>query len=219
MRLGRRPRTIGLIAIAALVAAVIFHKEILSAIGEWLIVTDGLRPATVIHVIAGEEHRARHAIELYKRGFGDKLFFTGTVCDHHHVHLGEYSKQMALQEDIPAENIVLDDSPIKSTYDEAVLLRRFLDRIGAGPFFVIVVTDPHHTRRARWAYRRVMGANVTVLMAPVPFENTPYKPEWWTDWGTRRMVQEEYLKFAYYIARYQLSSGWVQQYLASLDRK
>ena len=56
-------------------------------------------------------------------------------------------------------------------------------------------------------------------MAPVPFEQTPYQQQWWKDERSKRYVKEEYQKFVYYIARYQLSWGPLKEWLASLDKE
>ena len=52
-------------------------EQWLLLIGDFLIVQDSLQPATVIHVIAGEDYRTDYAIQLYKEGYGKTLFFTG----------------------------------------------------------------------------------------------------------------------------------------------
>jgi len=83
---------------------------------------------------------------------------------------------------------------------------------------VIVVSDPYHMRRARWTYRLVLGDSVKLLMAPVPFELSPYRHEWWTDKESRKMVRHEYSKILYYYLKYRLSWGPLKDWLASLDR-
>jgi hypothetical protein len=56
-----------------------------------------------------------------------------------------------------------------------------------------------------------------VQMAPVPFGQTPYQRRWWADTVSQQYVRNEYVKLAYYLARYQLSWGPVREWLASLD--
>jgi hypothetical protein len=72
-------------------------------------------------------------------------------------------------------------------------------------------------RRARWTYRRVLGNQVSVHMAPVPFEVSPYQRHWWIDEATRKYVRDEYGKTIYYVARYQFAWGPLKEWLASLD--
>jgi uncharacterized SAM-binding protein YcdF (DUF218 family) len=81
----------------------------------------------------------------------------------------------------------------------------------------MVVSDPFHMRRARWTYQRVLGDEVLIRMAPVPFILTPYTRSWWTEEESRLYVKKEYLKIAYYYARYQFAIGPIKAWLASLD--
>jgi hypothetical protein len=73
-------------------------------------------------------------------------------------------------------------------------------------------------RRARWTAQRVLGKELDILMAPVPFENTPFKQIWWSNQISKNYIKEEYLKLFYYIARYQISWGLMKEWLSSLDQ-
>jgi uncharacterized SAM-binding protein YcdF (DUF218 family) len=193
--------------------------SILAPIGEYLVIEDNLIPADVIHVIAGEDYRTDYAVRLYRRGLARQIFFTGGWCDIHQYEHGQHGLERALAQGVPAQAIAYDDTAVMSTYDEALRLK---DHIDESPFpvrSVIVVSDPFHMRRARWAYRRVLGKGIEVRMAPVPLEQTPYQKRWWEDYKSREYVKDEYKKFVYYIARYQLSWGPVNGWLASLDKE
>jgi uncharacterized SAM-binding protein YcdF (DUF218 family) len=93
----------------------------------------------------------------------------------------------------------------------------FFDRSNPPIQSLFVVSDPYHMRRARWTYRKVLGKEMEVLMAPVPFDLTPYERHWWTDQQSRRYVSEEYKKTVYYFFRYEVSIGWLSEWLASFD--
>jgi uncharacterized SAM-binding protein YcdF (DUF218 family) len=82
---------------------------------------------------------------------------------------------------------------------------------------VIVASDPFHMRRAQWAYRRVLGQDIEVQMAPVPFEQTPFEKAWWKNLESRKYVRDEYQKYMYYLLRYRFSSGMFHTWLTSLD--
>lgn len=196
----------------------IFHERILLIFGDFLIIQDELHPADLIHVIAGLDHRTDYAIHLYKLGYGKRIFFTGGWCLIHNHYHGEYSKKRALDQGIPLEAIVTDDSHVTSTYSEIVRLRKFIEKSSKPIHSVLVVSDPYHMRRARWTYRQVLGKEITVKMAPVPFDLSPYRHRWWAERESRKMVKEEYLKLVYYIARYQFSWSFLKDWLASLDR-
>jgi uncharacterized SAM-binding protein YcdF (DUF218 family) len=199
------------------VALFLARERILLAIGDFLVIQDGLRPVDVIHVIAGPEDRANYAIWLYKQGYGKQLYFTGGWCTFHNLYHGQHGRELALQQGVPSEAIAIDDSQVSSTYAEVTRLKEFIDRSSTPIRSVIVVSDAYHMRRARWTARRLLGKGVRIQMAPVPFEASPYKRRWWTDRASRQYVRDEYLKTAYYLARYQLSWGPLRRWLASLD--
>lgn len=205
---------------ALLIGATLFicSEHILLAIGDFLVVQDKLEPADVIHVIAGPDYRTEYGIQLYKQGYGRQVFFTGGWCSLHNENHGQRGKKLALKQGIALEAISLNDSEITSTYSEVVRLIEFISQSQVPIHSVIVVSDSHHMRRARWAYRQILGDQITVQMAPVPFKLSPYRRRWWTDENSREMIRDEYLKFLYYIARYQLSWGVVKEWLASFDR-
>lgn len=209
-----------LLVILALLVGVTFYEDILLAIGDLLVVEDELQPADVIHVIAGEDHRTNYAIQLFQEGYAEYIFFTGGWCEEDQYNHGEYSKELAVAAGIPNAAIAIDDSPVLSTYDEAELLKAYIDQSQNPIQSIIVVSDAYHMRRVRWIYRRIFRIDeMEILMAPVPFESGPVQERWWEDSVSQFMVRDEYFKFAYNIARYQLSWGIFKEWLTSLDRE
>jgi hypothetical protein len=94
------------------------HERLLLAMGDFLVVRDTLKPADVIYVIAGEDYRTDYAIQLFHPGFGRELYFTGGWCPFHNENHGDGAKRRALQQGIPLEAPVTDDSLVASTYSE-----------------------------------------------------------------------------------------------------
>jgi len=195
----------------------LFREQWLMAIGNFLLIQDKLQPADVIHVIAGDDYRTDYAIQLYMEGYGKRLFFTGGWCDIHHYWHGEHAKERSLAQGVPLDAIVIDDSKVLSTYMEAEKLKELMTKSPDPVRSVIVVSDPFHMRRARWTYQNLLGDSLNLLMAPVPFDLTPYNRVWWKDRESREYVKEEYSKYIYYILRYRLSHGGLRKWLASLD--
>jgi len=77
----------------------------------------------VIHVIAGDDYRTEYAIQLYKQGYAQSIYFTGGWCKFHNYFHGEHGLQLALERGVPREAIIYDDSPVLSTYDETLLVK------------------------------------------------------------------------------------------------
>ena len=194
------------------------RESILSRIGDFLVVQDKLQPADVIHVIAGPDKYTDYAVQLYWQGYGKKIFFTGGWCQLHNAKHGERGRERASANGVPPQAIAVDESPVTSTYSEVVKLKEFIDRSEMPVRSVAVVTDPYHSRRARWTYRQVLGDKLALCVAPLPFELSQYQRRWWTNQESRRMVKDEYLKILYYYARYKFAWGWMKNCLASLDR-
>ena len=197
----------------------VFRERWLLSLGDFLILRDDLLSADVIHVIAGEDYRTDYAIQLYKQGYGDMLFYTGGWYEKYHYSHGKHAEERSLAQGVPSNAIAYDDSSVLSTYMEAERLKEWIAHNPTPIRSVIIVSDPFHMRRARWAYKKVLGDRIKVQMAPVPFESTPYRRRWWADWESRKYVREEYEKFVYYILRYQISTGKFRAWLASMDRE
>jgi uncharacterized SAM-binding protein YcdF (DUF218 family) len=214
-------RILVIAAIVVLLGMTLFliREPVLLAIGDFLVVQDELQPADVIHVISGPDDRTDYAIQLYKEGYARHLFFTGGWCTFHNYYHGRHGRERALEQGIPLEAVAIDDSRVTSTYAEVVRLKEFITHSQAPVRSVIVVSDPYHMRRARWTYRHVLGDQVSIQMAPIPFDSSPYQRRWWTDEDSRQYVKNEYLKMIYYYARYQLGVGPLEEWLASFDHK
>jgi uncharacterized SAM-binding protein YcdF (DUF218 family) len=215
----KRVTVVAPLAVAAviLVAIPLNRERILQAAGDFLIVQDELQPADLIHVISGPDNRTDYGIELFKQGFAREIFFTGGWCKEIQGIHAERGRERALAQGIPIEAIGTDGYQVISTYGEALRLKAFIATSPRPLHSVIVVSDSYHMRRARWAYHEVLGDGIRLIMAPVPFDRSPYHRQWWTDDESRMMVQEEYVKLAYYYARYRLTWGPLQAWLASLD--
>jgi uncharacterized SAM-binding protein YcdF (DUF218 family) len=204
-----------LIAVGVMVCAFLIF---LQPIGDHLIIVDHLQKADIITAPSGAEYRAIYATELYKQGLAPTLFFTGGFSVKNDRSEADWSKYIATTTGVPGEAIAVDDSTVISTYDEAIRLKRYIDDHKLTVHSIIVVTDAYHTRRAKLAYQLVLGKDVKIMMAPVPFSLTPMSKYWWTNAVSRQFVAEEYLKYAYYELRYVQTSGPLKKWLSQFDK-
>ena len=133
------------------------HEQILLAIGNFLVIRDELQPADAIHVIAGDDYRTDYGIELYKKGYGKLIFFTGGWCIFHHYYHGQHGKERSINQGVPIDAIAIDESKVTSTYSEAVRFKEFVAQSRVPIKSIIVVSDPYHMRRSRWTYQRGSG--------------------------------------------------------------
>lgn len=215
-----KDKILGLSVVVAVtgIVTLLGYRPVLETVGDYLIVQDQLRPADVIHVISGPDYRADYGIQLYHEGYGSKLFFTGGWCPVIQGNHAERGAELAIRNGVPEQDIVIDGTEVHSTYEEVVRLQTFIEWSTSPVRSVLIVSDPFHMRRARWAYHHVLGDSIDLQTAPVPFEASPYVHQWWTDKDSARYVRDEYVKSVYYLARYQLTRGRLRDWLATYDR-
>lgn len=200
------------------IGLILFGERALRQIGDFLIIQDPLKPADVIHVIAGEDFRTDYAFQLYKEGYGKVVFFTGGWCDIHLQDHGVRARERARLQGVPWDSIASDDSAVMSTYMEAERLKKWIESRPTPVRSIIVVSDPFHMRRARWTYQKIFGNTVKIEMAPVPFKLTPYQGTWWKDTESKKYVEQEYLKLVFYLFRYQSRWGFFRDWLSAFDK-
>lgn len=219
LKMGWRCLIIVIIAVILVGGILLINSEsVLFFIGDFLVVKDELKYADVIHVIAGEDYRTDYAIQLYQEGYARQIFFTGGWCNKHQVNHSEHGRERAIEQGVPLSAIVIDGTEIDTTYSEAIRLKEFIAESPVPIHSVIIVSDPYHMRRAHWAYKKVLGDKIIIQMAPVPFEQLPYSRRWWTNWNSKHMVRDEYVKTVFYYARYQFSWGLMRDWLATFDK-
>jgi uncharacterized SAM-binding protein YcdF (DUF218 family) len=183
----------------------VFRETILYGVGNFLIVSDDLQPADLIHVLGGGDvGRVEYGVELYKQGFGKKMFFTGGRVEPRDMYnlpdsfsSGDYAEMQG----VSAEDILLRGGSAANTYEEAVALGKLLDKENSIQA-VIVVSTPYHLQRARWVFNKFVGFRVDLQYASVPFAISQYKQRWWEDKLSLAMVKNEYLKLLYYFLKY-----------------
>jgi uncharacterized SAM-binding protein YcdF (DUF218 family) len=176
--------------ISLLTGLFLIHQPVLLALGDVLVVEDKLKPADLIHILGGGFDRLDYGLQLYTQGYGQRIFITG----------GDDAiayRAYALTNGAQAKHILPTDSWAINTYQEALELKQFLDSESSIQS-VIVVSSPYHMRRAQWTFQDVLGDQVALQFAPVPFAMARHKQQWWVDAGSRKIVVGEYFKLLFY---------------------
>jgi uncharacterized SAM-binding protein YcdF (DUF218 family) len=188
-------RLLAFAAVVGVAAALWFGRgRIVGGAADFLVVSDPLKPADLIQILGGGEERVGYAVELYRKGLGKKLLFTGNSPDHGpSAKLFHTSANRVLSQGIPATAILDLHSQATTTYGEAAELRQVLS---AHPEIrrVLVVTSPYHSRRARSIFRREIPAGVDLRMATVPVEKINLAGRWWNNRQVRTSAWLEYRK-------------------------
>lgn len=189
----------------ALAIAFVARRPLLTGAARAFIV-DNPAPATYIVVLGGgAESRPFTAADLYKRGLAPQIviFEYQRVL---HPNSGKDGSQhilyrnILLHEGVPSDAIVQAPGVVRTSWDEAMSLRRLL-RGGSVPR-IVVVTSPEHTRRARWTFRRAlrpMVGDVRTAAAPhASFDAT----NWWRSDDGVVLHLHEAVKLPFYVVRY-----------------
>lgn len=191
-------------AVIVVVGIAVFHVQLLSGYARLFTVDNPTPGADMILVLSGNlETRADKAIQLYRAGYGPKISFTtpkrwnsrfdtliGSVQDHIHILMGH--------ENVPYEFIPTSGEGVRSTYEEAADFIRYARANNVD--HVIVVTDAFHSRRARFAFQRVLehsDADIKLEVAAAGNEIYDDSNWWKTEKGLIDYISEPF-KFAFY---------------------
>ncbi len=184
----------------------------------WLIVSDPVQPAgahaDAILVLSGSStliERTHHAAQLYSENRSGKILLTNdnrqgswSSAEQRNPYFYERAVSELLKSGIPSQNIEVLSPPVSSTWDEAVVLKRYSESHQLQT--VLIVTSGYHSRRARWTFNEVFGSgNIRVSLDPVGTGiQTPSPATWWLYLNGWRMVPGEYLKLLYYFVQYRM---------------
>ena len=188
----------GLVIILSFV--LLFGYLALRGAGAFLIIADQLEPASAIVIMGGGgEPRMGEALELYRDNLSRMIILTET---------GEYIEEFdylqsfdiriqLLDNGVPSGNILITESEVASTLDEARAVLKVLKSRQMNS--AIIVTDPYHTKRTSIIFNDIFaGEEIRLYFHPV----TPswYNSQtWFLSIDGWRFTMLEYAKlFSYY---------------------
>ncbi|MBM3211099.1 YdcF family protein, partial [Candidatus Poribacteria bacterium] len=112
----------------------------------------------------------------------------------------QLAKQEALSMGIPEEVIIMEERPT-STYEDAIFVKD--DMLSRGFRSAIIVSSPHHTRRARMIFKKVFKDQKDISLQITPFEGGDFQvKKWWTRENELIGVVNEYCKLFLYLFKY-----------------
>lgn len=173
-----------------------------------LVVCVPLAQADAIVVMSGSatfRERTQHAAALYNQGRAPRIVLTNDYLKSSwssEQQRNPYYYERALDElhraGVPDQNIAVIMVPIRSTRDEAVLLKEYAEthRLGS----LLIVTSAYHSRRVLWTFRRIFqgtGKQIGIDPAEAGIE-TPGPAAWWLHRAGWEMVPGEYVKLFVY---------------------
>jgi uncharacterized SAM-binding protein YcdF (DUF218 family) len=180
----------------------VFHAFWFGQAGGLLIHQDEISPADAILVLGGgSEGRVMQGVELYKKGYGSRLMFTGMDYAHYEgqaLNWAIEAQKLAIKKGVPAKNtLVISGS--SSTHEDAALSKSVCEKNNFSS--LIVITDPFHTGRSYLVFKKVyQDSGIKVMLQPV-IQSEYQKNTWWQSERSFVVVYEEYIKTAYYLAK------------------
>jgi len=151
---------LGVIGLPIFLVSVIYLT--LVAVGALLIVSDPIEPVDAVVVLSGGTgDRLALAIEMHEKGLAPNLVITDTDRSSNALLRSE-----AIDGGFKRESVYITDLPVESTYDEALAVRDFA--LGKGWDSLMIVTDPYHSFRTRFIFRREFGdSGIGIFVRPV----------------------------------------------------
>ena len=174
-----------LVVVALLGLAYLLRHPLLRAAGEFWVVDEPPQPSDAIILLSDDNFaadRAGRAAQLYHERWATRIVASGRQL-RRYAGISELMQRDLVERGVPADAVIRVPQSADSTREEAQALRALVaDR---GWRRILVVTSNHHTRRARYIYRRVFPAAVELRV--VSARDSDYDPDHW--WQSRRGVK------------------------------
>jgi uncharacterized SAM-binding protein YcdF (DUF218 family) len=167
---------------------------LLTAAGSWLDVGERLRePVDSVFILGGDaDTRPFAAAAMIRSGWARQALIVPTARESDGHSHQELLRDVLLRRGVAAEAIVELPGQVASTRDEALALRRFLERHPGHS--VAVMTSDYHTRRAR----SIFTAQLEECAGRVHFVAAPTErftaANWWHYEQGWKMYIAEYIK-------------------------
>jgi uncharacterized SAM-binding protein YcdF (DUF218 family) len=159
----------------------IFSEFLLNCVSRAMVYEDKIVKAEAILVLSGSGtgNRIKTAADLFHKGFGKKIFFSGFKV-YPETTTSALMKKYALKLGVSENKIVTEISDGESsTRGESIANLKLLKKFNVSNF--ILVTSSHHTRRSKLIYQQnidSLGGGFEFWVYPAPDPLVPIQG-WW----------------------------------------
>ncbi len=160
--------------------------------------------APIVVLAGGRETRVPKALDLYSKGYGERLLLTterplNSRVDHLFLTNEQQAQKIAQALNVQVEFEVVPSlkGGATSTFDEAYDLLAFFSKEKLK--HLIIVTDSFHTRRALYAFKKVFQGSDIEVEASAAINDIYSEENWWrSDRGISAYLLEP-VKFVVYL--------------------
>jgi uncharacterized SAM-binding protein YcdF (DUF218 family) len=208
VRITRRPRIIAFTILVGFIWLFLIREHVLRQIGQFLVLEQSPQKADAIVILNGRDtERSLAAVDLFKGGYSRFIVMAAASkqagSDEFWNRVGRNFRtkpffQRAIEAmGIPEESYKLIGDGVTSTYDEALVTRKFV--LERGYRSILLVTSKWHSKRAYLTFRSAFRKEgIKIIVYPSKYDS--FNPEkWWTRESDIEMILYEYIRLVYYV--------------------
>ncbi len=187
-------------------AAYIFRAPLLSGLAQAWVVNDPVSKADAIVILGGGvENRPFAAAKLFHDGVAPQILYMNVrlnPAEEMGIILteSEQTRRILLSNGVPEAAMTVIGTNVSSTYDESRAVRAWVEQSGAKT--ILIPTDPFHTRRARWIFKKELRGTKTKTQV-IAINAVRYRvKDWWQHEEGWIAFQNEVVKHVYYRFKY-----------------
>jgi uncharacterized SAM-binding protein YcdF (DUF218 family) len=186
-----------------------FREQILTGLGEFLVVSDPLKHADLVYVLAGDFWGSRVLLgaNLGTQGWAPKVVMSGGRYQDRYA--SDMAVDFAVEHGYPRSLFLPIRLQALSTIDEARAMGPIFHRLGAKR--IILVTGNFHSRRAAQVFRLFLPE--FDFLAEGSVDDAFHPRAWWEREQDRHLLFSEYQKMmGTFLVRFHLANpDWLRQ--------
>ena len=157
----------------------ITDREIIMAIVD----NDCLKPSDAIILLEGDGfHRFPKAVDLYKKGYGKKIVFSGAIVQKEYgSYPFEELKPFILKAGVPEEDLIHEDKSLQTQQQAVEVVKMAMEK--SWKRLALVASHEHQYRAYLTFLRQVLDSKSDIILYNAPVRNL----DWFVDsgWGMR----------------------------------
>jgi uncharacterized SAM-binding protein YcdF (DUF218 family) len=157
----------------------ITDREIIMAIVD----NDCLKPSDAIILLEGDGfHRFQKAVDLYKKGLGKKIVFSGAIVQKEYgSYPFEEVKPYILNAGVPEEDLIHEDKSLQTQQQAVEVVKMAMEK--GWKRLALVASHEHQYRAYLTFLRQVLDSKSGIILYNAPVRNL----DWFVDsgWGMR----------------------------------